>query len=324
MRRSRLILATAATAGAALVAKRTLDRQVAAWATNHDTCEGDPTTLPEGTTIEVEASDGARLRGLACGEGPLVVLVHCWTGDSTFWAPVVRRLVDTGFRVVVLDQRGHGRSERGTDPYRPETLADDLRTWFEHHDLDDAVLAGHSMGGLASMAFFGDHTEIAHARVRALVLVATLATTPRDPRLPDFVPHTDLSRYLPLVVRIMAPADYGLLALRGVFGSRPARCQLEATRTGFLQTDAATRFEAARMMMDFDLRPTLESIAVPTTVLAGSNDMLTPLSLNEEIAHTIPEARLDVLPGLGHMLPFEAPDQVTEAIVQAAKAGAPS
>lgn len=316
MRRSRLLLLAAATGGA-VIAKRTLDARIASWSTNPDTTGGDPLTMPEGTPVEITADDGAVLRGLDCGEGPTIVLVHCWTGTIGFWAPVARNLVDAGFRVVAVHQRGHGSSDRGTAPYRPETLGADLRSVVEGLDVRDAVIAGHSMGGLAAIAFACQNAEIASDRVKGLVLVATLAAPPKDPRLPDI--SLDISKFLPIADRAMKPVDYGLVGLLGVFGTRPARSQMEATRAGFLMTDPDTRREAAAMMMDFDLRPELANIDLPAVIVAGTHDQLTFLPGNEEIAELILGARIEVLHGLGHMLPWEAPDQVTEQIVQLSK-----
>lgn len=319
MSRSKVLLTalTAAGIGAGALAKRSADARIASWSTNPDACGGDPLTLPEGCSVQVTASDGTTLRGHDAGEGPTVLLVHCWTGHTGFWAPVARRLVEAGFRVLAVDQRGHGRSDRGDAPYSCETLADDLHTWVDAHDLRDVVLAGHSMGGLAAMAFATRHDTFAAERIKHLVLVATLAAPVNNPRLPDI--DVDLAKLLPIADRLMRPRDYGLFSMLGVFGTRPARSQLEATRAGMLETDPVTRAEAATMMGDFDLRPALRSVTIPTQVIAGTHDQLTSLAMNEEIAEHIPGSRLEVLHGLGHMLPFEAPDQITDLIVQAAK-----
>ncbi len=315
--RRRTALALAAVAAGSYAAKRTLDRTIATWGTNPDLSDGEPLTMPDGEPIEITAADGATLRGLDCGDGPAVLLVHGWIEDHRFWGPVARRLVEAGFRVVAIDQRGHGASGRGTSPYRPETLGDDLRAWIEALDLRDLVLTGHSMGGLASMAFAIDHPDVAGHRLRGLVLVATLAAPPKDPRLPEI--EFDMSRFLPALDRFMRLENYGLLSLVRVFGTKPARNQMEVARTGFLTTDKATRADAARMLTDFDLRPGLAGIDMPSVVIAGTHDQLTFLHTNEEIAELIPGCRLEVLPGRGHMLMFEAPDQVTEQIVLAAK-----
>lgn len=313
----RRVLALASLAGGTYAVKRAADNRIATWETNPDACDGDPLTMPAGRTVTAEAADGATLHGLDCGEGPTVLLVHGWTEHLGFWAPVARRLVDSGFRVVSVDQRGHGGSERGSAPYRPETLADDVRAWVETLDLRDTVVAGHSMGGLAAMAFATHHEALAHERITGLVLVATLAAPPKDPRLPEI--EFDMSKFLPAMDRFMRMPDYGLFGMLRVFGTSPARSAMEATRAGFLGTDKATRADAARMLTDFDLRDGLPGIRIPSVVVAGTHDQLTFLHTNEEIVDLIPGCRLEVLHGRGHQLMFEAPDQVTDQIVQAAK-----
>lgn len=319
MRRSRVLLAAAAVGGAA-VAKRALDRHMAAWDTNPDHCDGDPLGLPATTEeIAVTAPDGARLQGHRCGDpqGPTVLLVHGYIESVEFWAPVVRRLVDAGLDVVVVDQRGHGCSERGTATFDTDTLAGDVRAWVEGLDLHDTVLVGHSMGGVSAMAFSATHPEVAAARLRSQVLVATLAFPEPLFGLPDV--EVDPRRVVGLLERLMGVETLALLFVSRVFGTRPTRAALEATRQGIIRTDRQTRIDAMAMLRDFDLRPVLPSIELPTTVVAGSHDQLTPLAGNELIAELIPGARLEVLPGMGHMLMFEAPDAVTDAIVQATK-----
>lgn len=318
MRRSRVLLAVAALGGA-VAAKRALDGHTARWDTNPDHCDGDPLGLPATTEIEVTAADGARLRGHRCGDadGPTVLLVHGYIESVEFWAPVVRRLAEAGLDIVLVDQRGHGASERGTAPFDTDTLAGDVRSWVESLDLRDAVLVGHSMGGVSAMAFSGTHPEVAAARLRGQVLVATLAFPEPLFGLPDV--QVDPRRMVGMLERVMRRETLALLFVSRVFGTWPTRPALEATRQGIMRTDRQTRIDAMAMLRDFDLRPRLSSIELPTVVVAGTHDQLTPLPGNELIAEMIPGATLEVLPGMGHMLMFEAPDAVTDAIVQATK-----
>lgn len=317
MRRSRVLLAALA-AGGAMAAKRVFDARVASWDQNPDPTNGEPLHLPEGDAIEATAPDGARLHGLRCGDrsGDTVVLVHGFIESSGFWGPVAHRLADAGFDVVVLDQRGHGRSERGTAHYATTTLAGDLRAWFEQHDLDGVTLVGHSMGGVAAMAFATDEAAVAEARTRSLVLVTTLAS---PLRAAGVLASVDTARYLTVLDRVFRFENLGLFALLGSFGTRPCRSALDATRSAYLGTDAISRRDAYDMLCDFDLRDSLADISIPTQVVAGSHDQLTPLADNELIAQTIPGARLEVLHGRGHMLMFEAPDELTDLIVQSTK-----
>ena len=318
MRRSRVLL-TAAAVGGAVVAKRALAGHTGRWDTNPDHCDGDPLGLPETTEIEVTAADGARLQGHRCGDadGPTVLLVHGYIESVEFWAPVVRRLLEAGLDVVIVDQRGHGCSERGTAPFDTDTLAGDVRSWVEGLDLRDAILVGHSMGGVSAMAFSATHPDVATARLRGQVLVATLAFPEPLFGLPDV--KVDPRHVVGFLERVMRVETLALLFVSRVFGTWPTRPALEATRQGIMRTDRQTRIDAMAMLRDFDLRPVLPAIDLPTVVVAGTHDQLTPLAGNELIADLIPGARLEVLPGMGHMLMFEAPDAVTDAIVQACK-----
>jgi len=319
MRRAAVLLTAAGVAGA-VAAKRSLDARMARWDTNPDHCDGDPLGLPAPTAeIEVVATDGARLRGHRCGDlsGPTVLLVHGYIESVGFWAPVVRRLAAAGLDVVVVDQRGHGESERGDADFDCDTLAGDVQAWVEQLDLRDAVLAGHSMGGVSAMAFAGLRPDVAERHLRSLVLVATLAFPEPLFGLPDV--RVDPARAVAVLERVMSVEALGLLSLSRVFGTYPTRSAIEATRDSLLATDRRTRVDAMAMLRDFDLRPVLPDVRLPTVVLAGSHDRLTPLAGNEAIADLIPGARLEVVPGMGHMLMFEAPDVVTDAIVQATK-----
>ncbi len=315
MRRSRVLLAAIA-AGGAFAAKRAYDAKVASWDTNDDPTQGDPLGLPDGEVVETAGADGARLHGYRTGDrsGPTIVLVHGFIESIAFWGPVARRL--DGFDVLIVDQRGHGASERGTAPYTTATLADDLRAWFEQHDLTDVTLVGHSMGGVAAMAFASDQAEVAAERTRSLVLVTTLASPVQTPGVAGGITP---ERALAVMDRVMRRPNLGLFALLGTFGTRPSRVALETTRAAVLGCDPISRRDAFVMLQDFDLRDTLADIALPTLVIAGSHDGLTPLAVNEIIAETIPGARLEVVHGRGHMLMFEAPDQLTDLIVQATK-----
>jgi pimeloyl-ACP methyl ester carboxylesterase len=314
-----LAVAGAGAAGTALAAKRSLDARIARWDTNPDHCDGDPLGLPDTDRVEVLAADGARLRGHRCGapDGRTVLLVHGYTDSVRSWAPVVRRLVDTGLDVVLVDQRGHGDSDRGDAAFDTETLADDVRVWIDQLDLHDAVLVGHCSGGIGAMAFAGRHPDLAADRLRSMVLVATVAHPAPLAGLPGI--QLDPDRAVRAIDRLVAHDTLGLLVLSRAFGTYPTRCALEATRERLLATDAGTRADALTMLRSFDLRPVLPDVAMPTLVLAGSHDRLTPLAGNESIAELIPDARLEVLPGMGHMLLFEAPDAISDAIVGAAQ-----
>ena len=101
------------------------------------------------------------------------MLSHCWTGSRATWEPVAARLVAAGRQVVLYDQRGHGASTMGPDNPTVEQLGEDLAAVLEAVDARDAVLAGHSMGGMAIQALAVARPDVVAERVRALVLAGT-------------------------------------------------------------------------------------------------------------------------------------------------------
>jgi pimeloyl-ACP methyl ester carboxylesterase len=310
-------LALAAAAGASL-AGRSLERR---WRSQHDPIGPGGMSLPRGERMVVTTDDGAELAAMVCEPtGPTrstVVLVHGWTCTRRVWGPVARRLVETGHRVVMYDLRGHGESTFGDSPapVAVSRFGEDVAAVLEQLDVRDAVLAGHSMGGFSVMAFACDHPEILRDRVRGLALVATAAhglgagsRTPFVTRvLGSKVPTWALGR-----------PRMGLVLLRNVVGRQPCYAHVAATRDMFVATPPHVTAACFACFAPMDLRTDLAKVDVPSAVLVGSQDMLTPVALSRAIVAALPSARFDLLPDAGHMLPLETPDEVAAAITQLA------
>jgi non-heme chloroperoxidase len=276
-------------------------------------------TLAPPSLISLDTEDGAELALWDIGEGPTVVLPHCWSCTHAIWIPVARRLVESGHRVVLYDQRGHGASSRGTAPLTIETLADDFAAVLGARDVDDAVLAGHSMGGMTIMALAAHHPEVLAARTRAIVLVATAAADLGSGTLgaewfaANFIASSAVSAAL------RSPAGHRFV--RGAFGSDPARTHMDLTRRLFADTTPHVRAGFLSSMSTMNLLEGIASIGIPTTVVVGSRDRLTSPARADQMLRAIPGARLVTLPGRGHMLPLEDADAVTEEIERAVKDG---
>ena len=280
--------------------------------------------LPDGVAEVVRTDDGAELALHLAGpvDGPLVVLVHCWTGNKELWAPVARRLVQLGHRVVLYDQRGHGSSTFGTGLDRVDRLGDDLAAVLAHLDARDVVVAGHSMGGMSIQAYVGGHPADAGERLAAAVLVATAART--------------LGRALPAVLAERTLGDLGFgwvrtgrpgaLVARGSLGRRAVRGHALVVRDALAATPGDVRVGCLLAMAEMDLRPGLGGVAIPATILVGTRDLLTPVRSARSLQRAWPQAALRILPGAGHMLPLERPDDIVEAVLRAtvAKQTAPA
>ncbi len=270
-------------------------------------------------------SDGASLHVETEGSetAPVtVVLAHGWTLDSRTWGPVSGALAGPGARVVRYDHRGHGRSGV-VDPATMtlDRLADDLAELIAATaPRGPLVLAGHSMGGMTLMALAERHPSVVD-RAAGIGLVATaaggLAST-------SFGLPAATAPVLRAVDRLCSTKDW-TSTRRWSRGSRLGNPHLLGPVARWLllgsgaDADAVritTRaFAACRPLTLSGFRPTLAAherdaalaafADVPTIVLAGSRDRLTPVSASRRIANALPSAELTVFPDAGHMLPLE-------------------
>lgn len=314
-KRARLAGVTAVVAvGAPVVARRR-------WAANADPTDGGPLDLPAGREVTVATADGGQLVAWVMGaeDGPVVVCAHGWTADRRIWAATARRLVASGHRVVVYDERGHGGSRAGHAGLAISALGDDVAAILERLDVHDVVLAGHSMGGMAVQAFAIEHKDMLAERVRALVLVSTAGGEMTLPgRIGDWaaeVVGTDLT------TRMVSSRTIGPFLMRGAFGARPSQAALAATATSFAGAAPSTRRDFLHAIAAMDLTPYLPAVAAATVVVSGTRDTMVPHKRSRRIAELIPGARFVAIRGAGHQLVFEVPDRLAAIVADLSSAG---
>jgi len=306
--RTALLGVGAAAAAGAVAAQRTAAR----WQAAEDGIRPGDLDLPDGKPLTVTTDDGAELAGTVAGDGPLVVLAHCWTGSRTMWAPVAHRLLESDHQVVLYDQRGHGESTAGDEGFTIERLGADLKSVLTTIDARDAVLAGHSMGGMTIQALAAHHPEVVEQRARGIALVATAASgIGRGARADALGVRLIASPAVDRALRSRA----GHALVRGTVGKAVRHNHLVVTRDLFLACAPEARSELLGAMQAMDLREGIAGIGVPTTVVVGSRDQLTRPKLAADLVDAIPEARLVTIPDAGHQLPLEAPDEVVDHIV---------
>ena len=254
--------------------------------------------------------DGARLAVWEAGpaQRPPIVAIHGWTAGRRVWAATARRLISAGHRVVLYDQRGHGASVPGTDGLTMDALADDLRAVLEAVDARHAVVAGHSMGGMAAQTFAVRHKDVLSDRVAALVLVST--TCQEVTRGGPFDAVAMWCVTSPLARRVASSRQAGPFVLRLGVGRRPVWSHLVATQETYVATPPEVRGGFLRAMAALDLAGELGSVTVPTIIVSGTLDALTPHAQSRRMAEIIPGARLVAIPGAGHQLVFEHPDRL--------------
>lgn len=112
------------------------------------------------------------------GEGEPIIFSHGWMDDSSVWKSQIEFFAKK-HKVVVYDQRGHGKSDKPRKDYSIQTLSNDLFTLVQHLNFEKVTIVGHSMGGMTAQVFALDHPE----NVSKLVLVGTTAKMAYSMRL---------------------------------------------------------------------------------------------------------------------------------------------
>ena len=241
--------------------------------------------------------------------GRPIMLVHGFTADREEVAGVLDPLAERGWHAVAPDLRGHGRSERPTDPeaYSFELLADDVVALADHLGWERFALLGHSMGGAVAQLVALDHP----GRLSGLVLASTF----HGPVKGITMELVDLGRW---VVR-----EAGMSGLADAMEARRAENpqsvaaveRLQEARPGYAE-DSRARLEATspdmwmalapRFVVQEDRLDRLATLSVPTAVIAGELDD-TFLDDCRRLADTIPGSHLTVIPGAGHVPQVEQP-----------------
>lgn len=253
--------------------------------------------------------DGARIaydRHDEGAAGPGVVFIHAFPLNRMMWAPQVEELGGV-FDVVAPDMRGQGASDLPDGPVSMERMADDVYTLVTKLEIAPATLVGVSMGGYVALAFARKYPEA----LRALVLADTRATAD--------TPEAKAARYE--MIRDVAangPAAIAEEMLPKLLSKETVEAKsglvVEVRRMIETTSPAGIAGALAGMAERRDATDVLSSIAVPTLVIVGSEDVVTPESDARALADAIPGARLEVIEGAAHLSSLERPDEFNELV----------
>ncbi|MEU7425738.1 alpha/beta fold hydrolase [Streptomyces sp. NPDC048362] len=271
--------------------------------------------------LTVVSADGARLHVEVHGpdEAPPVVLSHGWTCSTAFWAAQIRELA-SDHRVITYDQRGHGRSPAGA-ACTTEALADDLEAVLAQTlaPEEKALIVGHSMGGMTVMAAAGRPRFREHAAAVLLCstgssrLVAEARVVPLGAgRVRTWITGRVLGSRAPLGP--VTPVAKSVLKY-ATMGAGSAPHMVEACARIVHACPRAVRHAWAAVLEALDLDHGVRELRIPTAVLHGTADRLTPPVHARALVAALPECvGLTELPGIGHMTPIEAPGPVIRRI----------
>jgi pimeloyl-ACP methyl ester carboxylesterase len=262
------------------------------------------------SSIHHVALGDTRLAVHTAGSGLPVLLLHGFPLDHAMWAgqePLAEHL-----RLVVPDQRGFGASA-GPGPASMEQLADDAAALLAALHCGPAVVCGLSMGG-----YVAQHLAVRHPdRTAALVLVDTKleADTPEARAA-----RVDLAAKVGrLGQRIVADAMVPrLLASSAEARAAAGRADLEAALHEAILRQPVATIQAALAALGArpDMTAALGQVRVPTLLVVGAEDAITPPACMEAAVEVMPHARLLVVPRAGHMTPLEAPGVFNRAVFE--------
>lgn len=254
--------------------------------------------------MEVVRAHGLEIAYERVGEGSPLVFVHGAAEDGRVWQPQLTGLSDE-FTVVAWDQPGAGRSSDVPSDFRLADYASSLAALIETLDLGPAHVAGLSWGGTVALELYRHHPGL----VATLILIDTYAGWKGS------LPAAEVrSRLAGVRQMLAAPAEEFDPTFPGLFAGDPP-----AEFVPLLEEVAANvRPESVRtelfVMAEADQRDLLPHIAVPTLLVWGEHDVRSPLSVARQFEHAIPDTKLVVIPGCGHVCNLERPELVNEAV----------
>ncbi|TWE11882.1 alpha/beta fold hydrolase [Rudaeicoccus suwonensis] len=283
----------------------------------------------DGVPLHVEIDEPEKVQKTS----PTIVFTHGYTQNLQVWALQRRAIRDAGYRVVLWDLRGHGKSGEGDDAsYTIDQLGRDLAAVIREAVPDGSVvLVGHSMGGMTMMGLAAQDPALLHERVIGAAFVSTSAGGLSSV-------NYGLGRQLGGIVHRLGPAAVTRAGMRQeLFDQvRVAGKDIEAAMVQRYSfggpVPAPLVFQVAEMifatklhvigaylpgLMAHDATEALSEFnGIETLVIHGTKDRLTPLQHSEAIVDRIPGAEYVIVTGAGHILPFEQPDVVNSELLQ--------
>jgi pimeloyl-ACP methyl ester carboxylesterase len=261
---------------------------------------------------------------------PSLVFVHGFTVDMTAWHFQWKRFV-RDHRCVLYDQRGHGRSSPAADgDYSLEALGRDLRAVLDAAvGPGPAVLIGHSMGGMAILSLAALHPEEFGGRVQGVVLANTAAADILREMVGNlgmrlgglvFPALRRLGGNHQLAYRLRQRAvgrgtDLAFLLARATnFGPHAPPSMVDYLVSVAARTPPEVWTDIMASIVDMDLGHALEHVAVPTLLVAGDVDRLTPPATARAMKRRLPDARMVVFKEAGHCVMLERHEQFNGTI----------
>jgi 3-oxoadipate enol-lactonase len=241
------------------------------------------------------------------GSGPLLLFLHGIGGNRSNWRGQLP-VFSGEFTAAAWDARGYGRSDDYDGPLDFADFSADLLRVIDHFGAERAHLCGLSMGGRIAMDFHDRHPE----RVASLTLCDTqpgLAQMPAEKRR-EFI----RLRQEPLRAG-KTPAEIAPDVARSLVGPKASSAALQLLIDSMAALHTGSYLKTIEASFLYERAPKLESIRVPTHIVVGADDRLTPPELARGMAARIAGAALTIIPEAGHLSNLEQPERFNAAVL---------
>ncbi len=246
-------------------------------------------------TITIQGQTLYYTRPMKAKDGPTLLLIHGAGGDHLIWPREIQRLPGTA--VYNLDLPGHGRSD-GPGRSTVDGYADIVQEFIEKLALQDVTLIGHSMGGAIAQA-------LALRMLPQVIRMIILNSSARLRVSPELLQWA-----------VADPESAADFVVQTSWGSEAPAALADLGKKSMLQIESATLHGDFLACDSFDVRQELREINIPTLVISGSEDKMTPLRFGQYLAEHLVNARLIVIEGAGHFAMLQSPGEVADAISQ--------
>jgi pimeloyl-ACP methyl ester carboxylesterase len=246
------------------------------------------------------------------GQGSPIVLITGYRATVAEWNAYFLGELAKDHEVIVFDNRGIGQSRADGTRYGIEDLAGDTAALIDALNLKGATVVGWSMGGMVAQQLAIDHPKL----VGKLVLMSSMPPGPRAVPVAGRVERVlsgSGSGHFGRVMDVLFPADVAQQAKQCFIGDMFAPRGYAEPRIPAAVTQAQDAL-IARWTRDGDALAELRRVAVPTLVLAGTDDTVLPLRNSVVLGETLPHATLVEVDGAGHAMMYQYPRQLAERI----------
>jgi pimeloyl-ACP methyl ester carboxylesterase len=263
--------------------------------------------------VESVKAGGLEIAYERVGAGAPLVFVHGAADDSRIWQPQLAGLADE-FTVVAWDEPGAGQSSDLPEGVALAGIADALAALIDTIGLGPAHVAGLSWGGTVVLELYRRHPAL----VETLIMIDTYAGWKGSLTADEVAARVAGARQM-----LAVPHEHFDPTLPGLFAADPPPELVPLLAAIAADVRPATLRRQLAIMAEADLSDLLPHIAVPTLLIWGQVDVRSPLTVAHQFQEAIPDARLVVIEGAGHLSNLERPERVNDAIRAFCRAHAP-